>query len=284
MTSSEILIFPDFKNPFILTTNQAIGAVLSQGEIGKDKPVTFISRSLNTTEENYATNEKEILAIVWALDSLRTYLYGAKMIKILTDHQPLTFALSDRKYNAKLKRWKARIEEYNHQIIYKPGKTNLVADAISRLPTEINTLVTDSRATIHSAQEDNTCLIPICEALLNVFRNQILINDGANLIISEKPHDGYYRTLARINPVNVENLTKLLKNKLKPNIANGIKIPEQYIQLFQKIYMDKFKMFKIRIAQTIVKDIQDDTKRQDRHLTAFSTIKGHLQFKRLPFG
>lgn len=84
-----------------------------------------------------------MLAIVWALDNLRSYLYGAKKIKIYTDHQPLTFSLSCRNYNAKLKRWKARIEEYNCEIIYKPGKANVVADALSRLKTELNAL-TDS--------------------------------------------------------------------------------------------------------------------------------------------
>lgn len=87
LSSSEILIFPNFEKPFILTTDasdKAIGAVLSQGDIGKDKPITFISRTLNSSEENYATNEKEMLAIVWALDNLRNYLYGAGKIKILS--------------------------------------------------------------------------------------------------------------------------------------------------------------------------------------------------------
>lgn len=105
--SSEILLFPDFNKPFILTTdssNTAIGAILSQGKIGRDRPITYISRSVNKTEENYSTIEKEMLAIVWSLDKLRTYLYGAKEIKILTDHQPLTFALTNSNNNSKLKR------------------------------------------------------------------------------------------------------------------------------------------------------------------------------------
>lgn len=51
-------------------------------------------------------------------------------------HQPLTFALGNRNFNAKLKRWKARIEEYNHELFYKPGRTNYFADALSRLKTK----------------------------------------------------------------------------------------------------------------------------------------------------
>ncbi|GBP10966.1 Retrovirus-related Pol polyprotein from transposon opus [Eumeta japonica] len=152
----EILAFPDFDKAFNLTTdasNYAIGAVLSQGEIGKDKPITYISRSLNKTEEGYATNEKEMLAIVWALDNLRNYLHGAKKIKIYTVHQPLTYALGNRHYNAKLKRWKARIEEYNHELIYKPGRSNFVADALSRLKTSLNHI--SDASTISASESDS---------------------------------------------------------------------------------------------------------------------------------
>lgn len=76
---------PNFEKPFELTTdasNFAIGAVLSQGR----HPITFISRTLSQTE-NYATNEKELLAIVWALQKLRNFLYGIADLTIYSDHQ-----------------------------------------------------------------------------------------------------------------------------------------------------------------------------------------------------
>lgn len=72
-----VLAHPNFEKEFELTTDAsdfAIGAVLSQG----DRPITFISRTLNKTEENYATNEKEMLSIIWSLNTLRSYLYGSK--------------------------------------------------------------------------------------------------------------------------------------------------------------------------------------------------------------
>lgn len=65
--SSKILVFPDFNKLFILTTdasNTAIAAVLSQEVIGKDRPITYIYRSFNKSEENYSTKEKEMPAIV----------------------------------------------------------------------------------------------------------------------------------------------------------------------------------------------------------------------------
>jgi len=92
----------------------------------------MISRTLKDREINYATNERELLAIVWALAKLRHYLYAVQHINIFTDHQPLTFAVSESNPNAKIKGWNARIDESGARIHYKLGKENLVADALSR--------------------------------------------------------------------------------------------------------------------------------------------------------
>lgn len=261
LMSSEILVYPNFEKPFILTTdasNYAIGSVLSQGELGKDRPVIYLSRSLNKTEENYSTIEKEMLAIIWSLDKLRTYLYGAKEIKILTDHQPLTFALSNANNNAKLKRWKARIEEYNYKLIYKPGKTNVVADALSRLPTEVNALSSTDDCSQHSAEEDGTLLIHHCESPINVFRNQIIIAKGFKSNYFESPHTNFQRHYVRLENLSEQKLIQVLKDKLNPNVINGIKIPEEKLMLLQRVYMDHFSKFRIRITQRLVEDITDE--------------------------
>jgi len=73
------LQYPDFDKPFILTTNAsnvALGAVLSQGKMGADRPISFTSRTLNDTESNYATVEREMLAIIWGIKYFRPYLFG----------------------------------------------------------------------------------------------------------------------------------------------------------------------------------------------------------------
>ena len=88
------------------------------------KPLQFISRTLTDAAKNYATNERELLAIVWALRTLRHYLYGVKNLNIFTGHQPLTFAVSNKNPNAKLKRRKAFVGEHNAKILYKQGKGN----------------------------------------------------------------------------------------------------------------------------------------------------------------
>ena len=72
-----ILQYPDFKKPFIVTTDAsdyAFGAILSQGKISEDLPVAYASRSLNEAETRYATIEEELLAILFGVENFRPYL------------------------------------------------------------------------------------------------------------------------------------------------------------------------------------------------------------------
>lgn len=138
----------------------------------------MISRTLKDGELHFAANEKELLAIVWALKTLRNYLYGVKNLNIFTDHQPLTFAVSDRNTNAKIKRWKAFIDEHKAKLFYKPGKENYVADALSRQP--LNALeedITSDCATVHT-EESLTYTIDTTDKPENCYRNQIIIEEA----------------------------------------------------------------------------------------------------------
>jgi len=121
------LVQPDYNKKFTSTTDTSdlgIGAVLSR----EGKPITFISKTLTKAEQVYATNKKELLAIVWAFKNLRNYLYGVNNIEIYTDHQPLSFSISQKNPNIEMKRWYSFIESYSPKIIYIPGYTNVVAD------------------------------------------------------------------------------------------------------------------------------------------------------------
>ena len=79
------LFQPNFDKSFELTTdafNIAIGAVLSQNK----KPINFLSRTLSTTDQYYSTNEKGLLAIIWALQKLRNSIYGIADPTIFTNY------------------------------------------------------------------------------------------------------------------------------------------------------------------------------------------------------
>jgi hypothetical protein len=135
LTNQPILQYPDFSREFILTTdasNQGLGAVLSQGKIGKDLPVAYASRNLNKAEKNYSTSEKELLAIVWGVKHFRPYLYGRKF-KIASDHKPLTWIMNVKDPGSRLIRWRIKLEEYDYEIVYKKGALNTNADALSRI-------------------------------------------------------------------------------------------------------------------------------------------------------
>jgi len=136
LCSEPILQYPDFTQPFILTTDAsgyAIGGVLSQGKIGKDLPISYVSRILNKAEQNYSTIEKECLAIVYCTNHFRPYLYGRKFT-IVTDHKPLVWLHSIKDPSSRLWKWRTKLAEYDYDIQYKKGSLNNNADALSRNP------------------------------------------------------------------------------------------------------------------------------------------------------
>ncbi|CAK9834602.1 Retrovirus-related Pol polyprotein from transposon 17.6, partial [Anthophora retusa] len=136
LCTQPILQYPDFNRPFIITTDAsdfAVGAVLSQGEIGRDLPIAYASRSLNKAERNYSATEKECLAMVYAVQYFRPYVFGRKFT-LVTDHRPLVWLHSVKDPTSRLVKWKLKLLEYEYDVKHKPGKINMNADALSRNP------------------------------------------------------------------------------------------------------------------------------------------------------
>ena len=134
LSSEPFLVLPDLNKPFFLETDAsdfAIGAVLCQ-EVEKEKRViAYFSKSLTATQRNYSTSEKEMLAMVLAIEHFHQYLFG-KRFTVYTDHQPLSGASSNSRASARLLRWFIRLGSYEFDVVYKTGKTNVVADLTSR--------------------------------------------------------------------------------------------------------------------------------------------------------
>ena len=142
LTEEPVLILPDFGKEFKIMTdasNGAIGAVLSQkGNDGREHPIAYASKRLSSTEQRYATRDKELYALVFALKHWRPYLHERKFVAE-TDHQSLTYLRTSRDLTPRLARWNDLIAEYDFEIVYRPGKKNGAADALSRPPTEVLT-------------------------------------------------------------------------------------------------------------------------------------------------
>ena len=113
-------------------SNYTVGAVLAQRVGRASHVIYYASRTLNTTQANYTTTEKELLAIVFALDKFRSYLLGSKVV-VFTDHAALKFLLKKPEAKPWLIRWMLLLQEFHIEICDKNGAKNLVADHLSRI-------------------------------------------------------------------------------------------------------------------------------------------------------
>ncbi|CAH2090022.1 unnamed protein product [Euphydryas editha] len=157
LVTAPVLAYPDFTKPFILTcdaSSYAISAVLSQGDVGKDRPIAYASRTLNKAECNYSVTEKECLAIVYGTKTFRPYLFGRRFT-IITDHKPLNWLFNCKDPGSRLVRWRLKLEEYDYEIQYKKGKMNSNADALSRYPVNPVHEQNDQNPTTDSNRPEN---------------------------------------------------------------------------------------------------------------------------------
>src|SRR4051812_43138339 len=135
LTSAPIIQPPDWTLPFELmcdASNYAVGAVLAQRVDKAAHVIYYASRTLDSAQSNYTTTEKELLAIVFALDKFRSYLLGSKVV-VFTDHAALKYLLKKPDAKPRLIRWMLLLQEFNVEIKDKSGAENLVADHLSRI-------------------------------------------------------------------------------------------------------------------------------------------------------
>ena len=138
LISPPVLALPRHGLRYTLDTDACahqVGCALLQDQPNGDKlPIGYWSRTLTTAERNYSTTEKECLAIVWSVLTLRPYLYG-QQFTIRTDHEPLRWILNIVDVSGRLARWRLRLSEYDFIVEYRPGRKNNLADGMSRMPT-----------------------------------------------------------------------------------------------------------------------------------------------------
>ena len=140
LCSAPILAYPQLDKPFILQTdasNVGLGAVLTQlDNFGRERVVSYASRTLTGREQNYATMEKEALAVVFGTRYVRVYLLGNKF-ELVTDNSALKW-LHSLAPKGRIARWIMDLQEFTFTVRHRPGHSNQNADALSRLHKDIS--------------------------------------------------------------------------------------------------------------------------------------------------
>jgi RNase H-like domain found in reverse transcriptase/Reverse transcriptase (RNA-dependent DNA polymerase)/Integrase zinc binding domain len=135
LVKAPVLAFPAFDREFILhcdASDAGLGAVLSQLDAdGAERPIAFASRVLEPRESNYSATERELLALVWAYNHFKPYLFRARF-KAFTDHNALLWLSTSFESNPRLTRWWLLLSELDFELKYRPGAENIPPDILSR--------------------------------------------------------------------------------------------------------------------------------------------------------
>jgi hypothetical protein len=136
-TEEPVLAMPDQTRPFQIETDAskyATGAVLTQLDANGDRhPISFISKMLSPAEQNYEIYDRELLAIIRALEEWRHYIQGSPHTTIiLPDYKNLTYYWEAKKLNRRQARWSLYLSEFDVKLIHTPRHKMVQSDALSR--------------------------------------------------------------------------------------------------------------------------------------------------------
>ena len=130
LTTAPVLTLPEGPDGYVIycdASGVGLGCVLMQ----HGKVIAYASRQLRKHEKNYPTHDLELAVVVHALKIWRHYLYGVH-VDIYTDHKSLQYIFKQKELNLRQRRWLELLKDYDVDILYHPGKANVVADALSR--------------------------------------------------------------------------------------------------------------------------------------------------------
>ena len=155
-----VVPYPDFTVSYRLyndASNIGLGAILAQQQEGKERIICCASRTLNKAEQNYSATKKNCLAVVWGIRNFRNYLI-ANHFKVHTNHYSLQWLHAMKNESDLRHRWAAQLEDYDFEVLHRPGKNHGHVDALSRLPTDNIHLLGHVKVTLATEEETREVL------------------------------------------------------------------------------------------------------------------------------
>ena len=138
LATVRVSVLPDDSKPFHVvcdTSDFSIGYALMQFDHeGSERTVSYNSRQMKPAGKNYPVHDKDLLAMRYALIKFRVHILGERTFALYADHASLRTAMKSPHLSQRMARWLSFFSEYNFVVHYKPGKNNILADALSRRP------------------------------------------------------------------------------------------------------------------------------------------------------
>ena len=189
IVEAPVLLHVDYALPLILRTdasNSGVGGMLLQRINGKEMPVSFVSKAFTPVESRWSTIEQECFGVVFSIESLQHHLRGHQFV-VETDHRNLLYL---QKASApKIIRWRLRLQEYSFEVKHIPGRTNVVADGLSRccvgedVSSEADTSG-DDVGRVDSQSSDASTVAPGPSEAIQRVHNSVMGHRGVELTIA----------------------------------------------------------------------------------------------------
>ncbi|KAK1632692.1 hypothetical protein QYE76_007007 [Lolium multiflorum] len=229
LTTAPVVEPPDWNLPFEImcdASDFAVGAVLGQRVDKKLNVIHYASKTLDAAQRNYATTEKELLAVVFACDKFRPYIVDSK-VTIHTDHAAIRYLMTKKDAKPRLIRWVLLLQEFDLHIIDRKGADNPVADNLSRLEN----IAYDPVPVNDSFPNEQLAVIKdsFFEDVVNPYMNELKMHPKELQLV-----DGELQIKDVQGPKGEGSLEDRME-KLEQEVFNYRKMAEREVDIFHKI-------------------------------------------------
>ncbi|KAK1629862.1 hypothetical protein QYE76_004177 [Lolium multiflorum] len=239
LTTAPIVEPPDWNLPFEImcdASDFAVGAILGQRVDKKLNVIHYASKTLDAAQRNYATTEKELLAVVFACDKFRSYIVDSK-VTIHTDHAAIRYLMTKKDAKPRLIRWVLLLQEFDLHIVDRKGADNPVADNLSRLeniaydPVPVNDSFPNEQLAVIKSHHVfvGTPKDSSCKDVGNLYMEELRMHPKELMLVEGKLQ------IKDVQGPKGEGSLEDRMEKLEQEVFNYKKMAEREVDIFHKI-------------------------------------------------